>query len=125
MLLEARVENPTTETEAIRIAHELYGLDVSARALPGEYDDNFHLTVKAAPAVSADAPAVIPFHSSSSTLSAELGGRELKFTSSDGDGDGASAAADEVPQPESEKGRLPPSGTDFVLKVMHQRGSRR
>jgi len=44
MLLEARVEHPTTEAEAIRIAHELYGLDVFARALPGEYDDNFQLT---------------------------------------------------------------------------------
>ena len=44
MLLEARVEHPTTETEAVRIARELYGLDASARALPGEYDDNFQLT---------------------------------------------------------------------------------
>jgi Ser/Thr protein kinase RdoA (MazF antagonist) len=44
MLLEARVEHPTTEAEAVRIAHELYGLDASARALPGEYDDNFQLT---------------------------------------------------------------------------------
>jgi 4-aminobutyrate aminotransferase-like enzyme/Ser/Thr protein kinase RdoA (MazF antagonist) len=43
MLLEARVEHPTTETEAVRIARELYGLDPSARALPGEYDDNFQL----------------------------------------------------------------------------------
>ena len=44
MLLEARVEHPTTEAEAVRIAHELYDLDASARALPGEYDDNFQLT---------------------------------------------------------------------------------
>jgi 4-aminobutyrate aminotransferase-like enzyme/Ser/Thr protein kinase RdoA (MazF antagonist) len=44
MLLEARVEHPTTEAEAVRIAHELYGLDAAARALPGEYDDNFRLT---------------------------------------------------------------------------------
>jgi 4-aminobutyrate aminotransferase-like enzyme/Ser/Thr protein kinase RdoA (MazF antagonist) len=43
MLLEARVAHPTTEAEAVRIARELYGLDVSARALPGEYDDNFQL----------------------------------------------------------------------------------
>jgi 4-aminobutyrate aminotransferase-like enzyme/Ser/Thr protein kinase RdoA (MazF antagonist) len=43
MLLEARVEHPTTEAEAIHLARELYGLEVSARALPGEYDDNFHL----------------------------------------------------------------------------------
>jgi 4-aminobutyrate aminotransferase-like enzyme/Ser/Thr protein kinase RdoA (MazF antagonist) len=43
MLLETRVEHPTTEAEAVRIARELYGLDTSARALPGEYDDNFQL----------------------------------------------------------------------------------
>jgi 4-aminobutyrate aminotransferase-like enzyme/Ser/Thr protein kinase RdoA (MazF antagonist) len=44
MLLEARVAQPVTEAEAVRLAHELYGLDATARALPGEYDDNFHLT---------------------------------------------------------------------------------
>ena len=44
MLLEARVAQATTEAEAVRLARELYGLDVAARALPGEYDDNFHLT---------------------------------------------------------------------------------
>src|SRR6266436_8886000 len=44
MLLEARVAQPVTETEAVRLARELYGLEASARALPGEYDDNFHLT---------------------------------------------------------------------------------
>jgi 4-aminobutyrate aminotransferase-like enzyme/Ser/Thr protein kinase RdoA (MazF antagonist) len=43
MLLEARVAHPTTEAEAARIARELYGLEVSARTLPGEYDDNFQL----------------------------------------------------------------------------------
>jgi 4-aminobutyrate aminotransferase-like enzyme/Ser/Thr protein kinase RdoA (MazF antagonist) len=43
MLLEARVAHPTTEAEAVRLARELYGLDVSARTLPGEYDDNFQL----------------------------------------------------------------------------------
>ncbi|HXM15951.1 MAG TPA: phosphotransferase, partial [Candidatus Eremiobacteraceae bacterium] len=118
MLLEEWVGQPTTEAEAERLALELYGLHGAAKALPGEYDDNFHLTVKAPP-VGADTPAAIPLHSSSSTLSAELGGRELKFTSADGDGDGASSAAADVPQPESEKSRLPPAGTDFVLKVMH------
>lgn len=30
--------------EAARLAAELYGLSVTARPLPGEYDDNFHLT---------------------------------------------------------------------------------
>ena len=43
MLLEARVAQPATEAEAVRLARELYGLEASARALPGEYDDNFHL----------------------------------------------------------------------------------
>ena len=44
MLLEERVGQTTTEAEAVRFAFELYGLEVSAKALPGEYDDNFHLT---------------------------------------------------------------------------------
>src|ERR1700674_900034 len=44
MLLEARVAQPVTEAEALRLARELFGLECSARALPGEYDDNFHLT---------------------------------------------------------------------------------
>src|SRR5215472_6442547 len=44
MLLEARVRDGITEAEATRLAREIYGLDVRARALPGEYDDNFHLT---------------------------------------------------------------------------------
>src|SRR5258707_523132 len=44
MQLEARVAQPITEAEAVRLARELYGLEARARALPGEYDDNFHLT---------------------------------------------------------------------------------
>src|ERR1700738_1331080 len=44
MLLEERVGQVTTEAEAVRFALELYGLEVTAKALPGEYDDNFHLT---------------------------------------------------------------------------------
>src|SRR5438093_11833529 len=43
MLLEARVAQPVTEAEAVRLARELYGFETSAQALPGEYDDNFHL----------------------------------------------------------------------------------
>src|SRR6266704_2513121 len=43
MLLEARVVQPVTEAEAARLARELYGLEASAQALPGEYDENFHL----------------------------------------------------------------------------------
>jgi 4-aminobutyrate aminotransferase-like enzyme/Ser/Thr protein kinase RdoA (MazF antagonist) len=46
MLPEARVTQPFTETEAARLAHEIFGLEASARSLPGEYDDNFHLTAK-------------------------------------------------------------------------------
>src|SRR5437016_13592563 len=44
MLLEARVAHSVTEAEAVRLARELYGLAATARALPGEYDDNFQLT---------------------------------------------------------------------------------
>src|SRR4029077_6518961 len=44
MLLEERAAQPTTEAEAIELARDLYGLAVTAKALPGEYDDNFHLT---------------------------------------------------------------------------------
>lgn len=43
MLPEARVAEPVTEAEAARLAREVYGLEVSARTLPSEYDDNFHL----------------------------------------------------------------------------------
>jgi 4-aminobutyrate aminotransferase-like enzyme/Ser/Thr protein kinase RdoA (MazF antagonist) len=44
MLLETRVAHSVTEEEAVRLARELYGIEATARALPGEYDDNFHLT---------------------------------------------------------------------------------
>ncbi len=44
MLPEARVTQPVTKTEAEKIASEAYSLEASARPLPGEYDDNFHLT---------------------------------------------------------------------------------
>ncbi|HET8925455.1 MAG TPA: aminotransferase class III-fold pyridoxal phosphate-dependent enzyme [Candidatus Acidoferrum sp.] len=43
MLLEERA-HAITEVEAVRLAGELYALEVRARALPGEYDHNFHLT---------------------------------------------------------------------------------
>ena len=43
MLLEERVSRNTTEAEAVELARELYGLKVTAKSLPGEYDDNFHL----------------------------------------------------------------------------------
>src|SRR5260370_38854870 len=44
MLLETGVAQPVTEAEAVRLARELYGLEATARALPGAYDANFHLT---------------------------------------------------------------------------------
>jgi 4-aminobutyrate aminotransferase-like enzyme/Ser/Thr protein kinase RdoA (MazF antagonist) len=44
MLLEERTGQDVTEGEAARFARELYGLEVTAKSLPGEYDDNFHLT---------------------------------------------------------------------------------
>jgi hypothetical protein len=45
MLLEERVARPTTEAEAVEFAGEFYGLAATANALPGEYDDNFRLTL--------------------------------------------------------------------------------
>ncbi len=44
MLLDERVGQVTTEAEAVRFALDLYGLEVAAKTLPGEYDDNFYLT---------------------------------------------------------------------------------
>jgi 4-aminobutyrate aminotransferase-like enzyme/Ser/Thr protein kinase RdoA (MazF antagonist) len=43
MIPEARVARPVTESEAARLAHEIFSLEASAKSLPGEYDDNFHL----------------------------------------------------------------------------------
>jgi 4-aminobutyrate aminotransferase-like enzyme/Ser/Thr protein kinase RdoA (MazF antagonist) len=44
MIPEARVAQPVTESEAVRLASEIFSLDSCAKSLPGEYDDNFHLT---------------------------------------------------------------------------------
>jgi 4-aminobutyrate aminotransferase-like enzyme/Ser/Thr protein kinase RdoA (MazF antagonist) len=44
MVPEARVAQPVTESEAAWLAREIFSLKVSAKSLPGEYDDNFHLT---------------------------------------------------------------------------------
>ena len=41
---EDRVVAPVPESEAVRLAREVYGLEADARALPGEYDANFHVT---------------------------------------------------------------------------------
>jgi 4-aminobutyrate aminotransferase-like enzyme/Ser/Thr protein kinase RdoA (MazF antagonist) len=44
MMPEARVTQPVTESEAVRLAREIFRLEISAKSLPGEYDDNFYLT---------------------------------------------------------------------------------
>jgi 4-aminobutyrate aminotransferase-like enzyme/Ser/Thr protein kinase RdoA (MazF antagonist) len=44
MIPEARVARPVTESEAARLASEIFSLDAAAQSLPGEYDDNFHLS---------------------------------------------------------------------------------
>jgi 4-aminobutyrate aminotransferase-like enzyme/Ser/Thr protein kinase RdoA (MazF antagonist) len=44
MLLESGVAQPVVVEEAARLARDLYRLNVTAKSLPGEYDDNFHLT---------------------------------------------------------------------------------
>jgi 4-aminobutyrate aminotransferase-like enzyme/Ser/Thr protein kinase RdoA (MazF antagonist) len=43
MLLESGVARPVSAEEAARLARDLYGLVVTAKSLPGEYDDNFYL----------------------------------------------------------------------------------
>jgi 4-aminobutyrate aminotransferase-like enzyme/Ser/Thr protein kinase RdoA (MazF antagonist) len=44
MLLETPVARHTTEEEAAQLARELYSIEAVAKALPGEYDENFQLT---------------------------------------------------------------------------------
>jgi len=48
MLLEERAQS-ITEAEATRFARDLYGVTVTAKSLPGEYDDNFLLTTNENP----------------------------------------------------------------------------
>jgi len=43
MISEARSPQLVSPDEAIQLARGLYGLEVSASSLPGEYDSNFHL----------------------------------------------------------------------------------
>src|SRR5438552_2364183 len=49
MMPESRVAAAFTEAQAARVARDLYGLEVQARSLPGEYDDNFHLSPSEGP----------------------------------------------------------------------------
>ena len=72
MLLEERVGQATTEAEAVRFALELYGLDVTAKALPGEYDDNFHLTAR-------DAAKSLPTGDRTSVTSSGVPGAQYGF----------------------------------------------
>jgi 4-aminobutyrate aminotransferase-like enzyme/Ser/Thr protein kinase RdoA (MazF antagonist) len=44
MIPEARVAQPVTASEAARLAREIFSLEAAAKTLPGEYDDNFHLS---------------------------------------------------------------------------------
>jgi 4-aminobutyrate aminotransferase-like enzyme/Ser/Thr protein kinase RdoA (MazF antagonist) len=45
VLPEGRAAHPLTETDAVLIARRLYGLEAEVQPLPGEFDDNFRLTV--------------------------------------------------------------------------------
>src|SRR5215471_19297896 len=44
MSTRAQTPQQVSQDDAIRLAREIYGLEVSARSLPGEYDHNFHVT---------------------------------------------------------------------------------
>ena len=46
MRVEDRIAPRIQEEDAVRLARDLYGLEVLANALPGEHDNNFHLTAR-------------------------------------------------------------------------------
>jgi len=46
MMPEARVAQPIAEAEAAKVAREIYHLAARASRLPGEYDDNFRLSLE-------------------------------------------------------------------------------
>ena len=46
MISEARSPQPVSPDEAVQLARGLYGLEVGASSLPGEYDSNFHLITR-------------------------------------------------------------------------------
>src|SRR3984957_5123023 len=136
MLLEERVGRPTTEAEAEQLALELHGLHVVAKALPGEYDDNFHLTVKSALADQAKlAHSVEPkLASPPSPAAVKINHDEVSFLPTNADGGGEFVAVGDVAndanpqvadhaapdgQPQADVPFQPPTSTDFVLKVMH------
>ena len=98
MLLEERVGRPTTEAEAEQLALELHGLHVVAKALPGEYDDNFHLTVKSALADQAKlAHSVEPkLASPPSPAAVKINHDEVSFLPTNADGGGEFVAVGDV-----------------------------
>src|ERR1700730_7517408 len=121
MLLEERVGQATTEAEAVRFALELYGLDVTAKALPGEYDDNFHLTAR-------DAAKSVPTGDRASVTSTGVPGALYGFGLPISREDGAFAVAETLPPraigaafgAADGFGRpVAREGSAFVLKVMH------
>ncbi|HMD44449.1 MAG TPA: aminotransferase class III-fold pyridoxal phosphate-dependent enzyme [Candidatus Acidoferrum sp.] len=46
MMPESRVAPPATVGAATQLARQLYGVHATARLLPGEFDDNFHLQLE-------------------------------------------------------------------------------
>lgn len=46
MVVREQAAPKLPEQDAVRIAREVYGLTATASALPGEYDDNFHLVTQ-------------------------------------------------------------------------------
>src|SRR5579863_8364054 len=44
MIAEPRISQRVPLDQAIRISREIYGLEVQAQSLPGEYDHNFQVT---------------------------------------------------------------------------------
>ena len=44
MFSPAQVPQQVSLDEAVRLARDIYSLEVSARSLPGEYDNNFRVT---------------------------------------------------------------------------------
>src|SRR5262245_45100841 len=43
MISRVQTPQPVSYDDAIRLARDIYGLEVSARSLPGEYDHNFQV----------------------------------------------------------------------------------
>src|SRR5579863_2470028 len=124
MLLEERVGQPTTEAEAERLALDLYGLHVAAKALPGEYDDNFHLKTRAVP-LGASVVTPPPASLNTADFEGEFSATHPAEASPDESLEVGAEVSDEPSDGEHSDSIAPqtpwqaPAGTDFVLKVMH------